>query len=56
VVETTLQDARDIFGDPNDTRRTRSNFEEPTLALIDNEPMQHKNFLLVQSSDPQSYG
>jgi hypothetical protein len=30
---TTLQDAGDLIGDPIDTRRTRSDFEEPPFAL-----------------------
>jgi hypothetical protein len=52
----TLQDAGDIVGDPNDTRRTQSNFEEPPLSLTATELMPPRNIFLVQSSDPQSYG
>ena len=29
----TLQDVGDLVGDPTDTRRTKSYFEEPPLAL-----------------------
>jgi hypothetical protein len=35
--KTTLQDAGDLVGDPADTRRTRSDFEEPPLALTSTE-------------------
>jgi hypothetical protein len=31
--QTTLQDARDLVGDPEDTRMTRSDFEEPPIEL-----------------------
>jgi hypothetical protein len=54
--KTTLQDAGDLVGDPPDTRRTRSNFEEPPLALTATEAMPPRHLFLVQSSDPQSYG
>ena len=54
--QTTLQDAGDLFGDPVDTRRTRSNFEEPPIALTSTEPFSSRHIFLVQSSDPQSYG
>jgi hypothetical protein len=54
--QTTLQDAGDLVGDPVDTRRTRSNFEEPPLALTATEPLPPEHIFLVQSSDPQSYG
>jgi hypothetical protein len=52
----TLQDVGDIFGDPIDTRMTRSNFEEPHLALTATEPMPPRHIFLVQYSDPLSYG
>jgi hypothetical protein len=54
--QTTLQDAGDLVGDPTDTRRTRSDFEEPPLALTSTEPFPPRHIFLVQSSDPQSYG
>jgi hypothetical protein len=47
---------RDLVGDPTDTRRTRSDFKEPPLALTTTEPMPPKHIFLVHSSDPQSYG
>jgi hypothetical protein len=54
--KTTLQDARDLVGDPADTRRTRYDLEEPPLALTSTELMPPMHLFLVQSSDPQSYG
>jgi hypothetical protein len=42
--KTTLQDAGDLVGDPADTRRTRSDFEEPPLALTSTEPMPPRIF------------
>jgi hypothetical protein len=54
--KTTLQDAGDLVGDPADTRRTQSDFEEPPLALTATELMPPRHLFLVQSSDPQSYG
>jgi hypothetical protein len=56
VAQTTLQDAGGLVGDPVDTRRTPSNFEEPPLALIATEPLSPMHIFLVQSLDPQSYG
>jgi hypothetical protein len=50
--KTTPQDARDLVGDPTDTRRTRSDFEEPPLALTATELMPPRHIFLVQSSDP----
>jgi hypothetical protein len=42
-VHNTLQDARDLVGDPVDTRRTRSDFEENPIALTATElfPSRH---------------
>jgi hypothetical protein len=54
--QTTLQDARDLVGDPTNTRRTRSDFEEPPIALTTTEPLPSRHIFLVQSSNPQSYG
>jgi hypothetical protein len=54
--QTTLQDAGDLVGDPADTRRTRSDFEKPLLALTATEPLPPMHLFLVQSSDPNSYG
>jgi hypothetical protein len=53
---TTLQDARDLVGDPADTRSTRSDFEKPPLALTTTELMPPRHIFLVQSLDPRSYG
>jgi hypothetical protein len=53
---TTLQDAGDLVGDPTHTRRTRSDFEEPPIALTATKPFPSRNIFLVHSSDPQSYG
>jgi hypothetical protein len=45
--QTTLQDAWDLIGDPNDTRRTRSDFEEPPLAVATTKTLPPRNILLV---------
>jgi hypothetical protein len=45
--QTTLQDAMDLIGDPTNTRRTRSNFEEPTISLTAIEPFPFRNIFLV---------
>ena len=44
---TTLQDAGDLVGYPADTRRTRSHFEEPLVALNSIEPFPSRNIFLV---------
>jgi hypothetical protein len=54
--QTTLQDAGDLVGDLANTRRTRSDFEEPPIALTATEPFLSKHIFFVQYSDPQSYG
>jgi hypothetical protein len=54
--QTTLQNAGDLVGDPTNTRRNRSDFEDLPLALTTTEPFPPKHLFLVQSSDPQSYG
>jgi hypothetical protein len=54
--QTSLQDAGDLVGDPTNTRRTRSNFEEPPIALTSTEPFPSRHIFLVQSLDPQCYG
>jgi hypothetical protein len=54
--QTTLQDAGNLVGDPADTRRTRSDFEEPPVALTSTEPFPSRHIFLVQSLDPQYYG
>jgi hypothetical protein len=51
-VQTTLQDVGDIFGDPSDTRRTRSDFEEPLISLSVIEPFPSRHIFLIRSSDP----
>jgi hypothetical protein len=53
-VKTTLQDARDLVEDPSDTRRTRSDFEEPPLTLTTTKLIPPKHIFLVHSLDPQS--
>jgi hypothetical protein len=45
--KTTLQDARYLVGDPDDTKRTQSNFEDPPLLLTSTELMPPKNIFLV---------
>jgi hypothetical protein len=50
--QTTLQDVGDLVGDPADTRRTRSDFKEPPVALTATEPFPSRHLFLVQSSDP----
>jgi hypothetical protein len=54
--KTTLQYARDLVGDPADTRRTRYDFKEPPIALTTTELMTPRHLFSVQYSDPQSYG
>jgi hypothetical protein len=54
--QTTLQDAGDLVGDLADTRRTKSNFEEPPIALTSTKPFTSSHIFLVQSSDPRYYG
>jgi hypothetical protein len=54
--KTTLQDAGDLVGDPTNTRRTQSDFEEPLVALTATEPFPSRHLFLVQYLDPQSYG
>jgi hypothetical protein len=44
--KTTLQDVGDLVGDPVDTRRTRSDFEEPPLALTSTEPDATQTYFL----------
>jgi hypothetical protein len=50
--QTTLQDARDLVGDPSDTKRTQSDFEEPTIALTTTEPLTSRHLFLVHYLDP----
>jgi hypothetical protein len=50
----TIQDARDLVGDPADTRTARFDFEEPPLSLTATESMPPMHIFLVQSSYPQS--
>jgi hypothetical protein len=44
---TTLQVVGDLVGDPSNTRRTRSDFEEPPVALTTTEQLPSKNLFLV---------
>jgi hypothetical protein len=43
----TLQDVGDLVGDPSDTRRTRSDFKEPPVALTTTEPLPSMHIFLV---------
>ena len=52
---TTLQDEGDLVGDPADTRKTQSDFEEPPIAFNATKPLTSRHLLLVQFSDPQYY-
>jgi hypothetical protein len=45
--QTTLQDAGDLVGDAVDTRRIRSDFEEPPIALTATEPLPSRHHFLV---------
>jgi hypothetical protein len=45
--QTTLQDAGDLVGDPTDTRRTRSDFEEPPIALTATKPFPSWHIFLL---------
>ena len=49
----TLHAARELAGDPNDPRRTRSQFES---GLCMKDPMFAKKCYLMVDSDPQTYG
>ena len=48
----TIHAARELAGNPNDPRRTRSQFES---ALCMKDPMFAKKFYLMIESDPQTY-
>jgi hypothetical protein len=54
--QTTLHDVGDLVGELDDTKRTRSDFEETPLAFTATEPLPPGHLFLVQSSDPWSYG
>jgi hypothetical protein len=45
--QTTLQDVGDLVGDPTDTRRNRSDFKEPPVALTTTEPLPSRHIFLV---------
>jgi hypothetical protein len=45
--QTTLQDVGDLVGDPTDTRRAQSNFEEPPLSLTATESFPPVHSFLV---------
>jgi hypothetical protein len=53
--QSTLQEAGDLAGDPLDSRRTRSQHEEPSHVLSSFEPVMPMHFYMVQYSDPQIY-
>jgi hypothetical protein len=46
--QTTLEDVGDLVGDPTETRRTRSDFEDPPIALTATEPFLSTHIFLVQ--------
>jgi hypothetical protein len=54
--QTTLQYAGDLIGDPSNTKRNRSDFEESLIVVTSTETFPSGHLFLVQSSDPQSYG
>jgi hypothetical protein len=45
--QTTLQDAGDLIGDPVDTRRSRSDFEDPPIALTSTEPFPSRHLFFL---------
>ena len=54
-VQTTPQDASDLMGDPVDSRRTQSQFEEPSHALIATELLILMHCYMVLSLDSCTY-
>jgi hypothetical protein len=52
---TTLQEERNLSGNPLDLRRTRSQHEEPSHAFPTLEPMMPMHCYMVKSTDPQTY-
>jgi hypothetical protein len=52
---TTLQVAGNLAGNPLDSRRTRSQHEEPSHVFSTSKPTMPMHCYMVQSSDPQNY-
>jgi hypothetical protein len=50
--QSTLQEVGVLAGNPLDSRRTRSQHEEPSHVLSSSEPTMPMHFYMVQSSDP----
>ena len=48
----TIHEAKELAGNPNDTRRTRSQFES---ALCVKDPLFAEKFYLMVESDPRTY-
>jgi hypothetical protein len=46
---------RNLVGNPLDSRRTRSQHEDPSHILSSSEPSMPMNCYMVQSSDPHTY-
>ena len=51
----TLSSAGDNIGNPDDPRRTRSDFQRAVIALSCNEYLMSDTCYLMISSDPKSY-
>jgi hypothetical protein len=51
----TLQETCILAGNPLDSRRTRSQHEEPSHVLSASEPVMPMHFYMVQSSNSQLY-
>jgi hypothetical protein len=51
----TLQAVGNLAGNPLDSRRTRSQHEDPSHVFSASEPMMPMHFYMVQSTDPQNY-
>jgi hypothetical protein len=52
---TTLQAVDNLAGNPLDSRRTRSQHEEPSHVFSASEPAMPMHCYMVQSTDPQNY-
>jgi hypothetical protein len=53
--QTTLQEGFNLAGNPLDSRRTRSQHEEPSHVFSSSEPAMLMHCYMVQSIDPQNY-
>jgi hypothetical protein len=53
--QTTLQEVGNLAGNPLDSRRTRSQHEEPSHVFSASEPVMPMHCYMVQSTDPQNY-